>query len=163
VTGPIAGTLADAIGWRDFFLLTIVAAVPGMVMLQRFVPWGSREIPPSSLEAERAAEGGGAGGGAGPPGRASGPVAAGLLGGFLGMGMAGVANAVLAALKGARGGKPFDLAGPLQALVSPGTTSQYIDTFGSVLFGVVMGLGVAAFVAARRQGAAGSSAARPSA
>lgn len=147
ITGPIAGSLADAIGWRDFFLLTILAAIPGMVMLQRFVPWGSREIPPASLEVEQARAGVA---GTGPPGERSSPVAAGVVGGLLGIGMAGIANAVLAALKAARGGKPFDVAGPLAALVAPGTTSQYIDTFGSLLFGVVLGLATAAFIAARR-------------
>src|SRR5439155_6040987 len=43
VSGPIAGVLIDALGWPTFFALTIAAAAPGLVMLQRFVPLGSRE------------------------------------------------------------------------------------------------------------------------
>ena len=39
--GPPAGMLVDALGWRDFFLLTIPVALPGMVLLARFAPWGS--------------------------------------------------------------------------------------------------------------------------
>jgi len=44
LAGPPAGLLADAIGWRDFFILTIFTGIPGMLMLHRFVPWGVREI-----------------------------------------------------------------------------------------------------------------------
>ena len=43
LAGPPAGLLADAIGWRDFFILTIFTGIPGLVMLGRFVPWGVRE------------------------------------------------------------------------------------------------------------------------
>jgi len=35
--------MADAIGWRDFFILTIFTGIPGLMMLGRFVPWGVRE------------------------------------------------------------------------------------------------------------------------
>ncbi len=42
-SGPLAGVLIDALGWRNFFILTIFAAAPGLVMLQRFVPLGTRE------------------------------------------------------------------------------------------------------------------------
>jgi PAT family beta-lactamase induction signal transducer AmpG len=43
LAGPPAGLLADAIGWRDFFILTIFTGIPGLMMLARFVPWGVRE------------------------------------------------------------------------------------------------------------------------
>ena len=43
LAGPPAGVLADTIGWRNFFLLTLPTGIPGMVMLARFVPWGVRE------------------------------------------------------------------------------------------------------------------------
>jgi MFS transporter, PAT family, beta-lactamase induction signal transducer AmpG len=148
ITGPIAGTLADALGWRDFFILTLLAAIPGMVMLQRFVPWGSREIPPASLEAERAPRRE-AGGGAAASGVRE-PVTAGVVGLLLGTASGALFNALVAALKSARGGKPFDLAGPLASMLHPSGTSQVIDTAGSLLFGVVLGLGAAAYVAARR-------------
>jgi PAT family beta-lactamase induction signal transducer AmpG len=42
--GPPSGLLADTLGWTNFFLLTVVMAVPGMVMLSRFVPWSQREL-----------------------------------------------------------------------------------------------------------------------
>ena len=44
LAGPPAGLLADAIGWRDFFILTIFTGIPGLLMLHRFVPWGVREV-----------------------------------------------------------------------------------------------------------------------
>ncbi len=44
LAGPHHGVLADAMGWRDFFFLTVLFGVPGMVMLARFVPWGARDV-----------------------------------------------------------------------------------------------------------------------
>jgi PAT family beta-lactamase induction signal transducer AmpG len=43
LAGPPAGLLADAIGWRDFFILTLFTGIPGLVMLARFVPWSVRD------------------------------------------------------------------------------------------------------------------------
>jgi PAT family beta-lactamase induction signal transducer AmpG len=43
VSGPIAGTLADALGWSTFFWLTMLAGIPGLVLLHRFVPWSERD------------------------------------------------------------------------------------------------------------------------
>lgn len=42
--GPPSGLLADTLGWTNFFMLTVVMAVPGMIMLSRFVPWSQREL-----------------------------------------------------------------------------------------------------------------------
>jgi len=52
--GPVSGFLVNAMGWPAFFWLTIVAGIPGLLFLQRFVPLGVREIPstPDMLEAE---------------------------------------------------------------------------------------------------------------
>ena len=41
--GPITGLIVDAAGWRTFFWFTIVAGVPGLILLQRFAPLGVRE------------------------------------------------------------------------------------------------------------------------
>ena len=43
LAGPPAGLMADTIGWRDFFILTIFTGIPGLLMLARFVPWSVRE------------------------------------------------------------------------------------------------------------------------
>jgi len=42
-SGPPAGLLVDALGWRDFFVLTVLVGIPGLVMLARFVPWRVRD------------------------------------------------------------------------------------------------------------------------
>ena len=41
--GPITGLIVDAAGWRTFFWFTIAAGVPGLLLLQRFAPLGTRE------------------------------------------------------------------------------------------------------------------------
>lgn len=41
--GPISGFLVKAMGWEVFFWLTMVAGIPGLLLLQRFVPLGVRE------------------------------------------------------------------------------------------------------------------------
>jgi PAT family beta-lactamase induction signal transducer AmpG len=43
VAGPITGFTVNAIGWPAFFLFTMVSGIPGLVMLARFVPLGTRE------------------------------------------------------------------------------------------------------------------------
>jgi PAT family beta-lactamase induction signal transducer AmpG len=50
--GPPSGLLADTLGWTNFFLLTVVMAIPGMLMLSRFVPWNQRELKFASSEGE---------------------------------------------------------------------------------------------------------------
>lgn len=40
LAGPVAGYLAAWLGWRDFFLATMVAGLPGLALLWRFAPPG---------------------------------------------------------------------------------------------------------------------------
>lgn len=40
-----AGGLAEATGWPLFFLLSIVIAIPGLLLLPVFAPWNPRPIP----------------------------------------------------------------------------------------------------------------------
>jgi PAT family beta-lactamase induction signal transducer AmpG len=40
-----AGSLAKATGWPLFFLISIVAAVPGLLLLPVFAPWNPRSAP----------------------------------------------------------------------------------------------------------------------
>lgn len=53
--GPPSGLLADSLGWTNFFLLTVVMAIPGMFMLSRFVPWSQRELRFEVKEGDRPA------------------------------------------------------------------------------------------------------------
>ena len=41
--GPITGFAVAAIGWSSFFLTTLVIGIPGLMMLNRFAPFGVRE------------------------------------------------------------------------------------------------------------------------
>jgi PAT family beta-lactamase induction signal transducer AmpG len=49
-SGPLSGFLVNAMGWKAFFWLTMVAGIPGLLLLQRFAPLGVRE--PTLVESE---------------------------------------------------------------------------------------------------------------
>jgi PAT family beta-lactamase induction signal transducer AmpG len=155
VAGPPAGVLIDALGWRDFFLLTIPMAIPGMLMLQRFVPWHAREIPEPS-ESEEA--GGGAAAHVGDPVPV--PVLArrGFVAAVISAAAFYLTSAVLLALRAMHGGKAaFDLGQAFAVLAHPTRPSEWVDLLGPAVAGVVVGFAWAAFLAARhgvdRQGA----------
>jgi PAT family beta-lactamase induction signal transducer AmpG len=139
LAGPVAGVLADTIGWRDFFLSTLVAGVPGLVMLYRFVPWGMRE-PEFEVAAPVVRE---------PLGRravvvrAAAVAAAALL-------TALASTAVLDALRSRRAGKGFDPLAQLVLLLHPGTLGGWTTLLGISLLGVMAGLATAAALVARR-------------
>ncbi len=50
--GPVTGFVVDAAGWRWFFVLTMAAGIPGLLLLQRFAPLGVRE-PVFAIETPR--------------------------------------------------------------------------------------------------------------
>lgn len=145
--GPVAGVVVDALalgrtaaeGWRDFYLLTLLTGVPGLVMLARFVPWGTSELE-FRVEEARAAR---------PLGR--GP----LLGWATATSLAALALGLVsaAALDGFRGlrqGRAFALAHRLGELLAPSTVGQWTTLAGCLAFAAVTGLGVAALLVARR-------------
>jgi MFS transporter, PAT family, beta-lactamase induction signal transducer AmpG len=136
--------MVDAVGWRDFFLFTIPAAIPGMLMLQRFVPWRSRDIPETvDQEGEPKAHG--------VPATVRDLVARGLAGAVVGTAVAYLASAMLAALKAMRGGKaPFDVSAAFVRMFEPARAVDWVDVVGPPVAGVVIGFAVAAYVAARR-------------
>jgi PAT family beta-lactamase induction signal transducer AmpG len=39
-----AGGLAKSTGWSMFFLISIVAALPGLLLLPFFAPWNSKPV-----------------------------------------------------------------------------------------------------------------------
>jgi PAT family beta-lactamase induction signal transducer AmpG len=137
VAGPLAGVLVDAIGWRVFFILTIFAAAPGLIMLQRFVPFGEKE--PTLGTAAR---------------RVGGPVArrallARALGGTaLGVAVALVFQGMLDFLRSSRGGAA-SVVSPWAPLF-PASPGDWISLLATLLFGLVCGLMWAAMAAARR-------------
>jgi PAT family beta-lactamase induction signal transducer AmpG len=150
LAGPVAGIIADKLGWRDFFILTVFTGIPGLVMLHRFVPWGTRE-PVFNVEAPRT----------GAPvtkgalvARAVAAGAAAMVGGLL-------LTALLGALRSLRAKKGFDFLGQLGAVLSPSGLSEWTTFVGIVLLGVTAALTTAALLAARRGIVASPAAARP--
>jgi PAT family beta-lactamase induction signal transducer AmpG len=139
VAGPVAGLAADALGWRDFFLATILTGIPGLVMLQRFVPWGERE---PRLEPAPRREGA-------PIGRLA-LLARAAASGALSAGLALLLLAALAGVKAVRAGDPFSLAAGLRPLLEPKSALDWTSTAGVLLTGLTFGLLTAAALAVRR-------------
>jgi PAT family beta-lactamase induction signal transducer AmpG len=139
LAGPPAGVLADALGWRDFFILTVVAGVPGMAMLARFVPWKTREptfqvaAPSRRKPLARA----------GLLGRAFAGTASAWLAGLFGMGM-------LKALGRFREGGGFDIASGCASVLAPGSVGDWLALLGIGVLALIVGLATAALLAARR-------------
>jgi MFS transporter, PAT family, beta-lactamase induction signal transducer AmpG len=144
LAGPPAGALVDAIGWRDFFLLTIPVAIPGLVLLARFVPIRSRDLP-EEIERE------GAPSPRGTPVAAGALVAWGALGAACGTVATWAFGALLLALRATRGGEaPFDLAAAARALFHPVRAVDWVDVAAGPIAGAVVGFAVAGYLAARR-------------
>lgn len=141
LAGAPAGILVDALGWTPFFVATIGASVPGLVMLSRFVPLNVRE-PDFELEEVHPR---------GPIGRGT-LALAGIAAAASAAAAAVVVSALLDAVKGMRGkaGRPFDLRTPLLRLLSPHDPSQWLGLAGPLVIGLFCGVAVAALLAARR-------------
>ena len=144
IAGPISGFLVDATGWTTFFWFSIVAGIPGLILLQRFVPIGVREpqfeVEPTPVDSPS------------PPVRRVDLMVRGALGFFIGTVAGAAIESSLAALKAMRGHPDvaFDLAPPLQALLHPTRVSDWLAPVGLLVFGLLCGLLTAAVAAARR-------------
>lgn len=139
-SGPVTGVLVDAIGWRDFFLFTMVVGVPGMVMLQRFSPLGARE---PRLQANAALSG--------PTISVGGLLFRGCLGAACAAACAALTVAAVTGMKAVHKdpGASFDLLSRLADLTTPHTAGAWAQLMGIVLFGLVVGVAIAATTAAR--------------
>ncbi len=140
LSGPIAGYVAQAAGWKAFFWGTIAAGIPGLVLLARFVPPGVRD---PVLEVEAA-----------PAGPRLGPraiISRGVAGGLLGAVLGALAVAAVSALRAMRAmpDSGFDLASALATLARPAGLDGWIQLAGVIVFGVVCALLTAAVSAAR--------------
>jgi PAT family beta-lactamase induction signal transducer AmpG len=140
LAGPVTGVMVDAAGWSQFFWFTIAVGIPGLLMLQRFAPLGTREPEIESLAEIR-------------PRRLTRAELFGraLLGGGVAFALAAISVALLDAVKHERlaPADGFDLLAPLQALFRPDDISGWISLFGVSLFSIVLALATAATVAAR--------------
>lgn len=143
LAGPISGFVVDAIGWRTFFLSTLVMGIPGLVMLARFVPPGVKEPEFSVREVERRR-----------PLSAGGLVARGVLGAALAGILAVFSVAALAALKTMRPGPEigFDLLRAVSELRNPTEFTDWVELVGIAAFTAIGGLFTAAIYAARHGG-----------
>lgn len=141
LAGPPAGYLVDAIGWTPFFVFSVFASIPGLVLLHRFVPLRVRE-PDLDVaeEIERA-----------PVTRGRlvvtglGVMAAGLL--------AAVAmSALFAALKMARShpGAGVAFLDEVSRLCSPVGAEGWLRLAGPLVVGLFAGFAAVALTAARR-------------
>jgi PAT family beta-lactamase induction signal transducer AmpG len=139
LAGPAAGVLADSMGWRDFFIATVLFGVPGMVMLARFVPWRVRE---PVFTVESVARGAPLTRGQLVRRSATGALVA-WAGGVLTVGL-------LSALRGLREGETFDLLTPVQSTLLPTDLAGWMTAAGVGAFGLLAGLATGALLVARR-------------
>jgi PAT family beta-lactamase induction signal transducer AmpG len=145
--GPITGFTVDALGWTAFFWLTMLAGIPGLLLLARFVPPGTRD-PTFTVEAPRHRE---------PLG--SGALALrGAAGGLVGFAGALAVLAGLAALRATGAEAGLDGAGAFVALLRPASAAGWLKLLGAGVCGVVSALLSAAVSAARHGGAADAAA-----
>lgn len=144
LSGPVTGVLVDSLGWKTFFYLTMALGIPGLVLLSRFVPWGVREPhfePAPATTSDRELTRGAI-------------LRRGVLGFVLGLALAVLLQATLAAFKGMRGAdaRPFDLWAPLASLARPASAGDWLTVVAVLVIAVTCGL-IAAGVAAARRGA----------
>ena len=140
LAGPVTGVTVDAIGWHDFFVLTMVIGIPGMVMLQRFSPLGVRNPDIELLAASH---------GVALTRRALALRA--LLGGVTGVIVATLVATFLEAFRHLRAvpQADFDLWTPLTGIFMPQSVNDWVALISILLFGVLMALTAAATAAAR--------------
>lgn len=142
VAGPISGYAVHAMGWEQFFWFTMVAGIPGMLLLARFVPMGVKD-PNFDAEAQvrpaiRALSRGTL-------------MTTAVLTGVAGIVLGGLTTALLAAMQAVRT-KPaggFDFGAALTTMLQPASGTDWVTLVGIVIFGVVVGLFTAAALAAR--------------
>ncbi len=141
-SGPPAGALALALGWRDFFILTVPCVIPGLLMLQRFAPWGKKELIDLSGEESVVLP-------RGLPWSRQVLAAAGLSTLLISVVLGLCASVALTALRHFKDGKGFDFASTLQIATHPQGFAQAVDLIGAIAFGLVIAVAVPAYLAAR--------------
>jgi PAT family beta-lactamase induction signal transducer AmpG len=142
VSGPIAGILADTIGWSAFFWLTMVAGVPGLVLLRRFVPWSERDPQFPVVEGGRA-----------QTALSRGQLwARGIAGMVLGLTLALATSAALDALRGLREKPPraFDFVDSLARAGALADSGDWLTWVSYLALAVSCGLFAAGIAVARR-------------
>jgi PAT family beta-lactamase induction signal transducer AmpG len=140
IAGPISGFSVYAMGWEMFFWLSMVAGIPGLMLLARFVPLGVRD-PNFEVQSRPVTR------------PVSGSVLAttAVLTGLVGIVAGGLTTALLSAMQAVRT-RPtegFNFGSALSALFHPAKVGDWVTIAGIIIFGVVVGLLTAAVMAAR--------------
>jgi PAT family beta-lactamase induction signal transducer AmpG len=144
ISGPPAGAMAFSLGWRDFFLLSIPAAIPGLLLLQRIAPWSRPQLTLFEADAAEIV----------PPGPAWPSRSlwrAGIFSGAVATLIALAAASLLNALRVVKDAAPFDFMGALMTTLHPSSATEALDLIGAALCGLLCGLAVAAYRGARGQ------------
>jgi PAT family beta-lactamase induction signal transducer AmpG len=141
LAGPPAGLMADAMGWRDFFLSTMFFGLPGLYMLSRFVPWGARD-PQFSVAAPSRK----------PPLSRAGLAARAAFVGLVTLAFAVFTTALLDGIRSMRAGRGFHLPAQLGAILQPATVSAWLTLGGLAVLAAGTALTAAAAIHARRGG-----------
>jgi MFS transporter, PAT family, beta-lactamase induction signal transducer AmpG len=142
LAGPLSGFLVDALGWKLFFWMTIVAGLPGMLLLQRFAPLGLRE--PSFTVGKAHVL---------PPLSARTLACRGVIGAIVGILIGVAVLVILAGLRGMKAGEFLWMAA-LGEILHPVGISGWMQLAGVTVFGLATGLMTAALSVAQREGEA---------
>ena len=138
VAGPVTGLAVHSFGWESFFWFTMVAGIPGLILLHRFSPLGRRE-PIFTIDQVKRAE-------TTPQQWRN----RGIVGGLIAVVSAFMLMAVLRALGGwGDDGYAFTPLAELNALFSPSDAKGWFSLLSVLIFGAAVGLIVAAISAAR--------------
>ena len=139
LAGPPAALLVDAFGWRDFFISTLLAGIPGMIMLWRFVPWSAHD-PEFQVEVPKR----------GTPVTTTQVAASAAIGGFAGLAVSALTLAALEAMRSYRSKKVVDLGAHLHDVLVPSGLGGWLTLVGLVAIALTVALTTAAYVVARR-------------
>jgi PAT family beta-lactamase induction signal transducer AmpG len=139
LSGPVAGVLADTIGWRDFFLSTVLLGLPGMLMLARFVPWRSQDVE-FAVETQTW----------GPPLTRRHLALRALAGAAATFGLGLLAVGLVGGLSALHAGKGFTPGPAMAAALRPSGAGDWTTAIALVLLGGLGGLATAAILVARR-------------
>jgi MFS transporter, PAT family, beta-lactamase induction signal transducer AmpG len=139
LAGPPAALMADAIGWRDFFVFTLATGVPGLVMLYRFVPWGVRE--PTFRVAEPSTK---------APLSRNALLLRSAVVGLVATALSIACSLTLDAIRAQRAGKPFDWLEAAGRVAIPASAGDVTTLVAVVVVGALTALATAAGLGARR-------------
>jgi PAT family beta-lactamase induction signal transducer AmpG len=139
LAGPPAGLMADAFGWRDFFILTVFTGIPGLLMLHRFVPWSVRE-PEFHVAAPSR----------GRPLERGEVVGRAALGGAIAWFSGLLTMAALWSLRSHRAGHGLRFLDQVGQVLQPETLGAWTTLIGILVMALIIGLMTAATLVARR-------------